>query len=231
MKTTAHHSARRRTAAARGTRPTETETETPSPAALPERCWTALLEAGPDGTPCIREGGTLRPVRAAAGCLLVPMAGDTVLCFGAATGERWVLSVLERGAGARERVLRCEGDTRLVVEGGRLALEAERLQLGADHLALRAKTAAVSLDTTEFVGERVRMVASTFKLVGSVLSTVMDRVNHFSQHYLRTTKGLDRVHAAHIERDASELLHLRGEHALINGAKLVKTRGAQIHFG
>lgn len=229
MKTIAHHPVRRPAAAPRGARPIDAEPA--PPAGPPERCWTARLEAGRNGTLCVRQGAGVTTVRTAAGCLLVPAAGDTVLCFGTAPGEVWVLSVLERCAGAQERVLRCSGNTRLVVDGGQLALEAEQLHLASDRLGVRAATATVSLDSTEFIGERVRMIAGTVKLVGSLLSTVMDRVNHFSQHYLRTTKGLDRVNAAHIECDATELLHLRGEHALINGAKLVKTRGAQIHFG
>lgn len=230
MKTTAHHPVRR-SAAAAPRRASTTEARQPSHAEPAGNCWTALLEAGRDGQLHVRRGGTALAVRTAESCLLAPVAGDTVLCFGSAPGGIWVLSVLARCAGARERVLRCSGDTRLMVEGGRLALEADDLHMKSQRLGVRAAAATLSLDSTEFVGERVRVVASTLKLVGSLLSTVMDRVNHFSQNYLRTTRGLDRVNAAHIECDASELLHLRGDHALINGAKLVKTRGAQIHFG
>jgi hypothetical protein len=229
MKTTSRHTPRRADAALHRSRPAAAVQ--PPHAGHPEHCWTALLEAGGDGQPCIRNGEAFTRVRTAASCLLAPIAGDTVLCFGAAPDDVWVLGVLERCAGAQERLLQCSGDTRFVVEGGRLALEAEQLQMKSARLELRADTAAVSIDAAEYVGERVRLIAGTVKLVGSVLSTVMDRVNHFSQHYLRTTRGLDRVSADHIECDAAQLLHLRGEHALINGAKLVKTRGAQIHFG
>ena len=77
----------------------------------------------------------------------------------------------------------------------------------------------------------VIFVGSGIKIVGSALSSVMDRVQHFSRHYLRTTDGVDRVSATHIECEARQLLRLEGEHALINGEKLVKARGAQIHFG
>ena len=227
MKTTAHPAVRRNAAASRHAPPARSATA----AASTDNCWTALLEEGSDGRPCVRQDGTALEVRAAASCLLAPAAGDTVLCFGNARDGIWVLSVLERCAGARERVLLCSGNTRLVVEGGRLALEAEDLHLKSERLGVRAAAATLSLGSTEFVGERMRVVAGTVKLVGSMLSTVMDRVNHFSQNYLRTTRGLDRVDADHIECDAKQLLHLRGEHALINGAKLVKTRGAQIHFG
>lgn len=197
-----------------------------------QQCWTALLETTMDGALCIRRGEETLLIRRAAGCLLEPVVGDTVLCFGAGADRIWVLSVLERSSGGEERVLRCDGDTRLVVGGGgQLSLEAGNLQMKSNHLTLQAEAAQISVGSTDFVGERMRVVASTFKFVGSVMSTVMDRVNHFSRHYLRTTEGLDRVSAAHVECEATELLHLRGDHALINGAKLVKTRGAQIHFG
>lgn len=236
MTTTAHHTVRRSAsaaAAAAAHRPAAAQARQATQASHGEAgtCWTAQLEAGRDGHLQVHRGGVALAVRTAESCLLVPAAGDTVLCFGGAPDGIWVLSVLVRGAGSRERVLRCAGDTRLVVEHGQLTVEADRLRTASNHLEMRARTAAVSLDATEFVGDRVRMVAGTFKLVGSMLSTVMDRVNHFSQNYLRTTRGLDRVNAAHVECEATELLHLRGEHALINGAKLVKTRGAQIHFG
>lgn len=234
MTTTAHHTVRRSSAAASAAaaahRPAAAQAGQ-APHGEAGTCWTAQLEAGRDGRLQVHRGGVALAVRTAESCLLAPAAGDTVLCFGGASDGIWVLSVLVRGAGSRERVLRCTGDTRLVVEDGQLTVEADRLRTASNHLEMRARTAAVSLDATEFVGDRVRMVAGTFKLVGSMLSTVMDRVNHFSQNYLRTTRGLDRVNAAHVECEATELLHLRGEHALINGAKLVKTRGAQIHFG
>jgi hypothetical protein len=75
------------------------------------------------------------------------------------------------------------------------------------------------------------VIGATMKLIGSLFSTVFDRATHFSKHHLRTTDGVDRVQATHIEQDAGQLLRLSGEHALINGEKLVKTRGGQIHFG
>jgi len=86
-------------------------------------------------------------------------------------------------------------------------------------------------DTVEVVGRDVRLVATSLRLVGSLLSSVMDRVNHFSRHYLRTTEGEDRVTATHVDVEATQLLKVQGEHTLVNGAKLVKARGGQIHFG
>jgi len=56
-------------------------------------------------------------------------------------------------------------------------------------------------------------------------------VQHFSRHYLRTTDGIDRVAATHVECEAKQLMRIEGEHTLVNGRELVKARGAQIHFG
>lgn len=168
--------------------------------------------------------------RQAASCLLLPEAGDTVACMTLAEGDVWVLAVLHRDP-ARAQVLQCRGDTRLEVSNGRLTLDAADIRMHSERLGIDSRSAVVSTDTGEFIGKQLRVVSSTVKVVGSVLSTVMDRVNLFSRNYLRTTEGLDRVAAAHIECEAEQLLRLKGEHALVEGARLIKARGAQIHFG
>ena len=83
----------------------------------------------------------------------------------------------------------------------------------------------------EVVGRQFRLIAGSVRLIGGVLSTVMERVHHFSKHYLRTTDGTDRVSATHIECEAKQLLRMEAEHTLVNGSKLIKARGSQIHFG
>jgi hypothetical protein len=89
----------------------------------------------------------------------------------------------------------------------------------------------MATDTADVVGRQLRLVGTSIKVVGSVLSSVMDRVQHFSRHYLRTTDGIDRVAATHVECEAKQLMRLEGEHMLVNGRELIKARGAQIHFG
>jgi hypothetical protein len=113
---------------------------------------------------------------------------------------------------------------RIAVEGGRLELAAEELDVATQRTRLAA-------DTADVVGRQLTVVGTGIKLVGSVLSSVMDRVQHFSKHYLRTTDGIDRVAATHLECEAKQLLRLEGEHTLVNGRELIKARGAQIHFG
>lgn len=166
----------------------------------------------------------------AASCLLEPVKGDSVACLRVAPDEVWILAVLQREEGA-EQVLRCHGDTRWVVEGGALTLEAPEVKIRGDRLDVSVQRTTVATDTGEVVGRQFRLISGSVKLIGGVLSTVMERVHHFSKHYLRTTDGTDRVSATHIECEAKQLLRMEAEHTLVNGSKLIKARGSQIHFG
>lgn len=167
----------------------------------------------------------VRPARRAVSCLVEPLAGDRVacLCETPDTSALWVTAVLERPQAADTvHTLSCEGP--LTLRASTLSLAAGCLQLDADQAALRCEQA-------DLMGTRLNLMGGTLKAVGSALSTVFDRVLHHSRQHLRTTEGLDKVQANQLICEASQLLELHGEHTLINGEKLVKARGAQIHFG
>ena len=166
----------------------------------------------------------------AASCLLEPVKGDSVACLRVAPDEVWILAVLQREEGA-DQVLRCRGNTRWVVEGGALTLEAPEVKVRGEGLDVSVQRTTLATDTGEVVGRQFRLIAGSVRLIGGVLSTVMERVHHFSKHYLRTTDGTDRVSATHIECEAKQLLRMEAEHTLVNGSKLIKARGSQIHFG
>lgn len=161
--------------------------------------------------------------RRAVSCLIEPLVGDRVACLCESDGSVWITAVLERPQAADTvHTLSCEGP--LTLRASTLSLAAGSLQLDADQAALRCEQA-------DLMGTRLNIMGGTLKAVGSVLSTVFDRVLHHSRQHLRTTEGLDKVQADQLVCQASQLLELHGEHTLINGEKLVKARGAQIHFG
>lgn len=217
--------------------PSRTMAECAAPAA---ECTTAVgsgciggvvIRVGDDGAVRVRVGLSSEfDARRAVSCLLAPAVGDTVACLRTGPSELWMLAVLQRDVAA-PAVLECEGDVHWRLPHGAMRLESARLELDAEQLALRGRRTHVVADEVEVATGRFRVCASSIKFIGSVLSTVMDRVNHFSRHYLRTTQGTDRVQATHIDHEAQQLVQLKGEHVLVNGGKLVKTRGAQIHFG
>ena len=198
-----------------------TGTGTGAAQATPAQSCVGLVTACAAGRFSVTSGGLRANGRRAASCLLEPALGDTVACLLVAPDEVWVLAVLQREEGVAN-VLRCDGP---------LTLAAPELALETAAFSLRAGQASVTTDDAQFIGKNLRVIGTVVKVVGAVLSTVFERVNHFSRNHLRTTEGIDRVHATHVECEADQLARISGQHLLLNGQDLVKARGSQIHFG
>jgi len=182
-----------------------------------------------DGLFSLRCAGLPRTAHRAASCLLAPAPGDLVACLDLASDGLWIVAVLRQAQPDATLTLRTAGAMR--IEAAALALCAPELALEGETIGVRATRLQVASDEAELLGGRLKVLGATLKVIGDSLSTVFDRVAHFSKHHLRTTEGLDRVHATQIEQQASQILRLSSEHTLVNGEKLVKARGAQIHFG
>lgn len=177
----------------------------------------------------VAQQGAPRPARRAASCLLKPEAGDTVACLRTSAGEEWITAVLERAADTPQ-TWHCDRPVQLEIEGA-MAWSCESVDLRSAQVSVNAQTVAFTADETRFAGERVKFLGRQVQFVGAALHSVFERVSHFSRSYLRRTEGLDRVHADHIEQEATQMLRMRAEHTLVEGEKLVKARGGQIHFG
>lgn len=195
-----------------------------------EWCVGILAVDGASRRLTVRSGNVTFTATRAASCLLEPAAGDSVACLRIAPAEVWVMAVLQREEGT-PNVLRSPGGLRVDVEGGALELLAARIGMKTDYLDAAAQKMTLATDTADVVGRELTVVGTKIKLIGSLLSSVMDRVQHYSKHYLRTTDGIDRVAATHVECEAKQLMRIEGEHTLVNGRALIKARGAQIHFG
>lgn len=211
---------RTRTPAAR------TPTAVPTPASHCVGIVTAVEQA----RYTVTSGTLVASARRASSCLLEVAPGDTVACLQVAPDELWILAILQREEGV-STVLRCQGDTRFEVQDGALSFHAPTLHLESLKMQIDTHDAEITTERARLVGRELTLVGTAIKAIGSALHTVFDRVSHFSKQHQRRTDGLDRVSATHLERRADQLLQLSGEHALINGDKLVKTRGSQIHFG
>jgi hypothetical protein len=189
-----------------------------------------IVQKNDDAGLRISSGGFQARAQRAVSCLLEPAHGDSVACLRVAPDEVWIVAVLHREEGV-VNVLSCTGDTSLKVHEGGLKINAHTVAVTSEHLQIASNDARMAIESAEIVGKQLRIIGTAIKVVGSVMSTVMDRVNHFSRHYLRSTEGIDRVSATHIECEATQLMRLDADHMLVSGAQLVKTRGAQIHFG
>ncbi|MDQ0572674.1 hypothetical protein QFZ42_004508 [Variovorax paradoxus] len=155
-------------------------------------------------------------------CLVAVQAGDIVAALLDDRRQCWVMAVLER-SGAQDVVLQSQG---------RLELNAPTISANAQELLhMAAPQVRLSCEQADVMGERLNLVGGTIKAIGAALSTLFDRVHHHSKQYMRSTDGLDRTLAGHMELQARQLLQIHGEHTLVEGEQLVKARGAQIHFG
>lgn len=182
----------------------------------------AVLDISESGLLTLRAGLQQLRARQAFSCVVVVQAGDTVAALLDEQLQWWVMAVLERD-GAQDVVLKSGGMLELSA-GTVRACAGTRLELDAPQLHLRCEQA-------DAVADRVSLIGGAFKFIGATLSTLFDRVHHHSKQHTRHTEGLDRTQAEHMELQARQLLQVHGEHALIEGEKLVKARGAQIHFG
>jgi len=222
-----HERTRKRTAVAAMATVSATSATAAPIAATP--CVGIVEAAGERGWQ-IRSGGLQAWGRRAASCLIEPMPGDTVACLRVAPDEVWVLAVLMREESA-PTVLRCHGATRLEVAGGPLDIAAPQVRIDAQRMGVESGELYVETQSMDVTSESYSVVGSTLRVVGAMLSTVFDRVSHFAKLHSRTTDGLDRVQANCLEQEAKQLVNLTGEHVIVNGSKLIKARGGQIHFG
>jgi hypothetical protein len=177
----------------------------------------------------VAQQGAPRPARRAASCLLKPETGDTVACLRTPAGQGWITAVLERAANTPQ-TWHCDGPVQVEIEGA-IALSCETVDIRSAQFSVNAHTVAFTADETRFVGERMKFLGRQVQFVGAALHSVFERASHFSRSYLRRTEGLDRVQADHLEQEATQMLRMSAEHTMIDGEKLVKARGGQIHFG
>lgn len=222
------------------TRTTPARAQRPAAAARPSGCDGAAIRAthfvgtvtsrSPAGGFAIRNAAFQAEGRRAASCLLEPMPGDSVACLRVAPHETWIVAVLQREEGATH-VLRAQGPARLESAGGSLTLGAAEVAIDSARFHLQARHAELAADDVQLTSRQARLVGGSVKLIGTLLSTVFDRAVHFSRQHTRTTEGLDRVRATQLDCEAGQLMSLSAEHLLVQGEKLVKARGGQIHFG
>jgi hypothetical protein len=169
----------------------------------------------------------------AASCLLSPNVGDVCLFSVDHSGFKtnaWIISVLSRTETNPAEILFPQ-NVKVISPDGSIAFEADSIGMKSDQLKINAGTATMTFTQVNLASRTARLTVGTLKTVANYLSLVADRIMQHSQSYSRTTAGLDRTDAPQIEINAQQLLKLKGEYTLVEGERLVKARGAQIHFG
>lgn len=190
-----------------------------------------------EGTVLLESRGRTREAKIAAACLLAPSEGDRVLVVEAGA-EAYVLAVLERGADTPAR-LHFEGDLDLSV-GGRLRVTAtegvelatsKALSFVSSVMKMRAKDSELAIDRLVMIGREAVVSTVAAKLVTGALDSFVERLQQHVKRSYRTVEEMDQLRAKRLDYRTEEELSMRGKHAFVHAADLVKVTGAQIHMG
>lgn len=192
-----------------------------------------------EGAWLVDDGRQRRTARQAASCLVAPAIGDRVWVVGEPAGHAYVLAVLERARPDAPATLAFPGDVALAA-GGRLTLAAQAgLDLGtpaalgvsAGQLDVQAREGRAAIERLSLFSRTVLASLAKVTHIGTALELLVERVTQRSQHSVRAIEGLDQTRAGDIDYRAEHTAHVRAEHAVVDGAQLVKLDGGQIHLG
>jgi len=182
--------------------------------------------------PClVRTETGLYPALRAAGCLLAPEDGDSVLVAIDGASRAYVLCVLERASDAPARVGIATGFT-LDAEAGPLGLSGERVDIAA--ASLLSMTAA----TASLVAPDTRIDATRLSLFGETLSTVLGaleaKVGRVVERFRRVHRRVEESETAEIGRlrvTVKGNMHVQARDALLKTEEDLALDGKHIHLG
>lgn len=191
-----------------------------------------------DGTVTYRRPGQPeQKARIAAACLLQPAPGDRVLVVERGR-EAYVLSVLERASTDAAR-LSLEGDVELNTSG-RLRVTAgegvelvtkKAIQFLSSAVKIRAAEGELAIDRVSLLGRELVAQTRAAKLVTGALESFVDRLHSHVKYSYKTVEEMEQLRAKRIDYRTQEEISMRGKHAFVHAADLVKVTGAQIHMG
>ena len=199
---------------------------------------TATVTAVEGAEYAVESAAGRRRARRAAGCLLVPAAGDTVLVASSQRGC-WVLTVLERDASTAAR-LELDGDVELRVASGRLAVAAREgvdvasgatVSVVAPAVAVHAPEGTLSIERLSLLGGAVEVDVAKVRVAAGAIDQTVDRVTQRVKRVLRFVEDFEELRAGRIDYVARSLLSLHGRGASVTADELVKVDGAQVHIG
>lgn len=168
-----------------------------------------------------------RRIRAvqAAGCLLAPQVGDTVLVVESAEERAYIIAVLSRDT-TKAAQINLPVDTVLAAQNGSLHLCAKsELTLDAPELFLHADTGIAEIRETQFTADTVNLSISRLRAVWSAVESragrVIQRVSRLYRRIGMEDSQLEQLHctvektctidAKEVRIKAEERLRLDGE--------------------
>jgi hypothetical protein len=195
------------------------------------RLFTATIKGRCDTRYTLLSSGAVTTAERAAGCLLQPEPGDTVLTVTAEDGSAYILNVLARGAAAV--------DARITAPGSRMLFEAEQiwiaggkgLAISAPRLILEAGDTKGSFGTVQTEGSTLE---SRFLKITSVARTIESVSEVFFQKTGRCYRKVQEFEEATIGRLrmlVDGLFSVSSKSASLKAEKRFKVDAEKIHLG
>lgn len=182
--------------------------------------------------------GSIRATRAAS-CLLEPAVGDRVICALSATGQAWVVAVLERNT-ATPLKLCAEGDLEICVKGGRFSVASEGgvafvtprdVQVVSGSVDINTVKGSVVVQSLTYLGRYLQSEITKVKSIADTFDAVLGRFSQRVKRSYRTVEEYDCVKAKQIDYVAESTVSLHGKTTIMTAEGLVKIDGAQVHVG
>lgn len=175
----------------------------------------------------------------AASCLLVPEHRDTVLVASSATGQCYVLSVLEQFSKNTKRLL-FDGDVELMTRSGKIRMGSpqgiditspEQIQLTSSSLQIVAEQGECKISRFAFLGDFFDGKITKIKLLGKTIESLCDLMRVKSKRSYRVAEDTEQLKAGRIDYNAENLMSLRGKYSVMTAKEDMKIDGKMIHMG
>ena len=167
--------------------------------------------------------GEARPAVRAAGCLLDPQEGDTVLAYCGEEALPIVVTVLLSGEGGEKRRMTFPGGVDIASDG-EIGITARRFTGRFSECSLTGGTLSLAGEILSFTGRSIIHAGETLERVAGWL---IDRARGASRHI----EGADRAISGEILLESESVVSIQSRTTLISGSDLVKIDGDQVHLG
>lgn len=167
----------------------------------------------------------------AVSCLVKPCAGDTVLLSRIAPSRLYVLAILERTAeNGQDVALEFKGsvsissEDEVAIGSKRTRLSGQQLDLTGRDVSVAAKTFQSFSDSTQFSGNRIRMVSQT-------LDVVTDRLSRHVKALFSMVTGHEIRKSQHVTEQVTDSRYEQSKNTIIDVRNDLKMNADRIHMG
>lgn len=198
-----------------------------------------VLRVDDDGAVAVGGASAELRCRRAVSCVVDPRAGDLVLYAGLASGERYVLAVLERpgdasvvwSAAGSVTLAAPDGDVTVAARDGVNVVTPAELRVTTDAVRVTAREGDVAVQALTYVGAALAARLDDLKLTAERVDTVAGRLSQKLQRAYRTVAEIDQLRAEQGDWSFRKTLGLHATNVIATAKDLVKVDGDQIHLG